>query len=468
MEKKRAEVESITSKGKAKSKVKKTTSKKTSAPTISLSPTVLPECKSKGKSKSSVSLTTKGKSKKDASGEVTPRWCPFTSEGVSDRSDRKLKTKAKSKSSSSPFSELENNFGEDPGTKLIFLSTDATMCIQPNGSDIIVDFCRFDDESIFTLDRYGRLHGVSWGKCVVGSTGSVVLSDCYDCDAVFSYDEETLMIRSYGDPTKVITRQGNDVFMADEIIESDCSTSPPETRFGRQSDEPVEQLWSSVSIDTIKLPTSSPYPTETKHPTRTATPTTPAPTAAPTLTPTNTKTRMSDLNIHEALDVYFEDEAAAIFEYGKIENWDISEIRYMFALFENQEDFNGDISGWDTSMIIYASSNFKGATSFNADISSWDMSSNQNFASMFEKAVSFNADISSWDVSLGANFDQMFRDTQEFDIDLSPWEPKSALYLNQMFFDAYGFTQEICWDIDIQSVVTTQMFNGSSGQFICR
>jgi len=433
-----------------------------------LSPTVLPECKSKGKSKSSVSLTTKGKSKKDASGEVTPRWCPFTSEGVSDRSDRKLKTKAKSKSSSSPFSELENNFGEDPGTKLIFLSTDATMCIQPNGSDIIVDFCRFDDESIFTLDRYGRLHGVSWGKCVVGSTDSLVLSDCYDCDAVFSYDEETLMIRSYGDPTKVITRQGNDVFMADEIIESDCSTSPPETRFGRQSDEPVEQLWSSVSIDTIKLPTSSPYPTETKHPTRTATPTTPAPTAAPTLTPTNTKTRMSDLNIHEALDVYFEDEAAAIFEYGKIENWDISEIRYMFALFENQEDFNGDISGWDTSMIIYASSNFKGATSFNADISSWDMSSNQNFASMFEKAVSFNADISSWDVSLGANFDQMFRDTQEFDIDLSPWEPKSALYLNQMFFDAYGFTQEICWDIDIQSVVTTQMFNGSSGQFICR
>jgi len=198
---------------------------------------------------------------------------------------------------------------------------------------------------------------------------------------------------------------------------------------------------------------------------RTGTPTTLEPTFAPTLT--STKTRILDLNVHDVIDFYFENEAY-FYKYGKIENWDISELRYIFGLFENRQDFNEDIGGWDTSMIVYASSNFKGATNFNADISSWDMSSNQTFASMFEKAISFNADISSWDVSLGINFEDMFRDTQEFDIDLSPWEPTSALYLNQMFFDAYGFTQAICWDIDIQSVVTTDMFTGSSGQFICR
>ena len=86
-------------------------------------------------------------------------------------------------------------------------------------------------------------------------------------------------------------------------------------------------------------------------------------------------------------------------KYGKIEDWDTSQITDMSLMFSEASSFNQDISGWDTSNVTNMEGMFEGAKLFNQNISNWNTSSVTNMHHMFKRASSFNQNISNWNTS---------------------------------------------------------------------
>merc|ERR1711957_508003 len=79
--------------------------------------------------------------------------------------------------------------------------------------------------------------------------------------------------------------------------------------------------------------------------------------------------------------------------------YDTSQVTYMYDLFKDILDFNGDVSDWDVSSVKYISGMFGSATEFNGDVSDWDVTSVKSMGYMFGSATKFNSDVSDWDVS---------------------------------------------------------------------
>ena len=95
-------------------------------------------------------------------------------------------------------------------------------------------------------------------------------------------------------------------------------------------------------------------------------------------------------------------------DFSGIEKWNVSNVFYMSAMFQNAKYFNEDISSWDTSNVRTMWSMFKGAESFNQDISSWNVSNVENMEYMFSGAASFTQDLSSWNTSNVEEMTNMF------------------------------------------------------------
>ena len=139
-------------------------------------------------------------------------------------------------------------------------------------------------------------------------------------------------------------------------------------------------------------------------------------------------------------------------KYGKIEDWNTSEVTDMSDLFKNdygieyeeygyvEEDptcesdeikliimknvnlFNEDISKWDTSKVTNMEEMFRGDKSFNQPIGNWDTSSVTNMNFMFWGAENFNQPIGNWDVSSVTNMDQMFGFANSFNQPIGEWD----------------------------------------------
>jgi len=107
--------------------------------------------------------------------------------------------------------------------------------------------------------------------------------------------------------------------------------------------------------------------------------------------------------------------------YGDINDWDVTRITNMDALFRNQNDCNPDISAWDVGNVKGFKFMFALTGLFNADISGWDVSSGNVFGGMFFGSESFNVDISGWNVSSGTAFNIMFNKAASFHQDLTSW-----------------------------------------------
>ena len=78
--------------------------------------------------------------------------------------------------------------------------------------------------------------------------------------------------------------------------------------------------------------------------------------------------------------------------YGKMEDWNTSEVTDMSRLFAD----------WDTSKVSQSD------VYFNEDISDWDTSKVTTMKHMFYCAVRFNQPIGKWDVSRVADMEDMF------------------------------------------------------------
>ena len=105
---------------------------------------------------------------------------------------------------------------------------------------------------------------------------------------------------------------------------------------------------------------------------------------------------------------------AIINKYGKIEDWNTTDVTAMNRLFYENRDFNEDISKWDTSNVKNMSFMFEDANNFNQPIGKWNVSKVTKMEHMFSNAESFNQDIRDWDTSKVTNAENMFRNAKSF------------------------------------------------------
>jgi surface protein len=122
-----------------------------------------------------------------------------------------------------------------------------------------------------------------------------------------------------------------------------------------------------------------------------------------------------------------------------INEWDVSQVTNMYALFMDQETFNQDIGNWKTLNVTNMALMFSGARMFNQDIGRWNTSNVTTMASMFMDASMFNQDIGRWNTSKVTNMFQMFRGAQMFDQNIRNWNINGVTTMGFMFYSATNF-----------------------------
>jgi len=128
----------------------------------------------------------------------------------------------------------------------------------------------------------------------------------------------------------------------------------------------------------------------------------------------------TDEDIMQAVRFFKNDYAGALAKYGRMEDFDTSEVTSMKCLFDF--NINIDISKWDTSKVTSMQHMFHGNRRFNQDISGWDVSNVTDMKWMFWRAGNFNQPIGKWDVSKVKDMDYMFYMNESFDQDIGNWK----------------------------------------------
>ena len=68
------------------------------------------------------------------------------------------------------------------------------------------------------------------------------------------------------------------------------------------------------------------------------------------------------------------DREVVVARFGKIGDWNVSNVTNMSSMFEAVSVFNEDIGNWDVSNVTDMDSMFNNAASFNQDLSGWCVS----------------------------------------------------------------------------------------------
>ena len=85
---------------------------------------------------------------------------------------------------------------------------------------------------------------------------------------------------------------------------------------------------------------------------------------------------IDDSNFHDAVNLWFDNQAEANATYDHISDWNTSAVTNMSYTFKERTNFNEDIgSGWDTSSVTNMNRIFLNANAFNQDIGDWNTSS---------------------------------------------------------------------------------------------
>jgi len=150
--------------------------------------------------------------------------------------------------------------------------------------------------------------------------------------------------------------------------------------------------------------------------------------------------------------------------YGKIQDWDVSQVTNMSRAFEDKINFNGDISAWDTSSVTKMSLMFNKARAFNQSLNNWDVSNvvGSDFNFMFYEADVFNQPLSNWVFNAqGVQFQYMFYGTLAFNQPLDNWDVSSATNMSQMFNGASSYNQDLSgWNVS--NVVACNSFRSNT------
>ena len=168
---------------------------------------------------------------------------------------------------------------------------------------------------------------------------------------------------------------------------------------------------------------------------------------------TNITIRTALLQLPEIYEVF----------YGKIEDWDVSNVTDMTYLFKFKSAFNDDIGNWDVSSVTNMEGLFYSAVLFNQNISGWNVSNVTNMASMFQSANAFNQDLSAWDVSNVTNMQGLFMLAESFDgISISGWNTSNVKTMSKTFMGAILFNGDISgWNTSTVTMMD-MMFEGAA------
>jgi len=165
------------------------------------------------------------------------------------------------------------------------------------------------------------------------------------------------------------------------------------------------------------------------------------------------KTILLNTTIKEAVKTY--KEPKTIEKYGRIEDWDTSEVTSMRRLFKSNLTFNEDISKWNTGNVKDMRAMFKNAKKFNQDISKWNTSKVIHMTNMFTGAKEFNQNINTkevtvnggtyvaWDTRQVINMSYMFQEALIFNQPLDEWNTSNVRDMSYMFDNALIFNQPI-------------------------
>lgn len=142
-------------------------------------------------------------------------------------------------------------------------------------------------------------------------------------------------------------------------------------------------------------------------------------------------------------------------------DWDLSSVTEVGAMFFGASSFNSNIGDWNTSNVVQMSSLFKDASSFNQYIGGWDTSKVETMRAMFHGATSFNQGIGDWNVGNVIDMTQIFFETDNFNQDIRGWDVSNVTKMDAMFSGS-AFNQDIGdWDVG-QVINMNVMFYGSS------
>ena len=88
--------------------------------------------------------------------------------------------------------------------------------------------------------------------------------------------------------------------------------------------------------------------------------------------------------------------------------WNVSNVRYMNAIFYEARSFNQPLNKWNVSNVTDMNSMFYQAESFNQPLNNWNVSNVTNMRGMFWNATSFNQPLNNWNVSNVTDMIEMF------------------------------------------------------------
>ena len=163
---------------------------------------------------------------------------------------------------------------------------------------------------------------------------------------------------------------------------------------------------------------------------------------------------------------------------GDITSWDVSSVQDFKYMFQDDTLFNQDIGSWDVSSAIDMEYMFGGASGFqaggtqsptNTNLSSWDVSGVLSFGNMFLGANFISLGIGSWDVSSATNMGLMFFAQGSFNEDISSWDVSSVVNMNAMFSSAISFNQNLSgWNVNPNVTQCSNFDNGASSWLLSR
>jgi len=168
--------------------------------------------------------------------------------------------------------------------------------------------------------------------------------------------------------------------------------------------------------------------------------------------------------------------------YGRINEWDVSGITNMKAMFRDNPYFDQNIGAWDVRNVANMSEMFWGYTdttlgSFNnggsPDIGNWDTSSCTNMSAMFRGQKFFNQNVGGWDVSLVTRMDYMFSGSNSAapcgsfnnggSDSIKDWNTSNCTNMSYMFYNQAFFNQPIIGYWNVGNVTTMLgMFQGQN------
>ncbi len=117
---------------------------------------------------------------------------------------------------------------------------------------------------------------------------------------------------------------------------------------------------------------------------------------------------------------------------SKFNEWDVSQVTNIGAMFSGATLFNQPIGNWDVSSVTSMVGTFAVASSFNQNLQNWDVRNVLDMESLFAETA-FNQPIGTWNVGNVQSAFAMFNGATAFDQNLGNWDVSSVTDMSFMF-----------------------------------